>query len=156
MNYNAFAAKRAARLLFLFCFVFFSKHMLTDTGSKLVCFTDLFSLIPSWAIVSNHKTNRFSTYYHQGEISRASRFSFLIVRWIDILFWFLDLPVDLYWFQKGADRSRLVQSLTMGIYNDVVILDVFALTRETDFWVHTDPLTLMRSQASIPNRPTRK
>ena len=30
--------------------------------------------------------------------SRVSRFSFLMVRWVDMLFWFLEL----YWFQKGA------------------------------------------------------
>ena len=56
--------------------------------------------------LSFHKTNHIPT-----AVLGLGRFSFLMVRWVDMLFWFLEL----YWFQKGGYRSRLGGALPLVI-----------------------------------------
>ena len=75
---------------------------------KLVCFTDSFSLsfLPQLRQACFQPQNisypQLLSPERKGLERRGSRigggFSFLMVRWVDIVFWFLEL----HWFQKGT------------------------------------------------------
>ena len=78
-----------------------------DPPKTLVCFTDLFSLSysPQLSQACFQPQNlSYPSYYHQRPffsgvaVLGLGRFSFIMVRWVKILFWFLEL----YWFRKGA------------------------------------------------------